>query len=414
MLELSPEQNYVLSTFTSWLLDKQRKQFITLGGYAGTGKSTLIAILRGQLESDLEIRKALNPNLDGKPTNPAKPSERRLLKVAFCSFTGKAARVLKSKLLEAKSLYPQDSVGTIHSLIYAPVVNEVTGEIIDWKRKNSLQADLIILDEASMVDKRIWADLLEYGLPILAVGDHGQLPPISGEFNLLARPQLRLEKIYRQAEANPIVEVAQLARTTGEIPAQKFGPGVVKYTRKDEDGQSTLTEILENYTPETLVLCGYNTTRIKLNQYIRSTQGFDSPLPQAGDRVICLRNNHKKKIFNGMLGRLRTIQEDDDTWYYAEVEFDDELEIYKGLIAKAQFNSTGLVSADGQRQAGGLFRGDLFDFGYALTVHKAQGSQARRVVLFAERFKQQTEEMWRRWLYTGVTRAEEELYIFGD
>ena len=57
--------------------------------------------------------------------------------------------------------------------------------------------------------------------------------------------------------------------------------------------------------------------------------------------------------------------------------------------------------------------GDLFDFGYALTVHKAQGSQARRVLLFEERFKQMNDEDWYRWLYTAVTRAEEELIIIG-
>ena len=59
-------------------------------------------------------------------------------------------------------------------------------------------------------------------------------------------------------------------------------------------------------------------------------------------------------------------------------------------------------------------KGDLFDFGYALTVHKAQGSQAKRVILFEERFKQMSNLDWRRWLYTAVTRAEEELIILGD
>jgi exodeoxyribonuclease-5 len=56
---------------------------------------------------------------------------------------------------------------------------------------------------------------------------------------------------------------------------------------------------------------------------------------------------------------------------------------------------------------------DLFDFGYALTVHKAQGSQAQKVVLFEERFSKMDDETWCRWLYTGVTRAGEELYIIG-
>jgi len=59
-------------------------------------------------------------------------------------------------------------------------------------------------------------------------------------------------------------------------------------------------------------------------------------------------------------------------------------------------------------------KGDLFDFGYALTVHKAQGSQAKKVILFEERFSKMDDTDWKRWLYTAITRAEEELLIFGS
>jgi len=55
----------------------------------------------------------------------------------------------------------------------------------------------------------------------------------------------------------------------------------------------------------------------------------------------------------------------------------------------------------------------LFDWGYALTVHKAQGSEADQVVLFEERFSFYDDEMWNRWLYTAVTRAKNELYWIG-
>jgi exodeoxyribonuclease-5 len=57
--------------------------------------------------------------------------------------------------------------------------------------------------------------------------------------------------------------------------------------------------------------------------------------------------------------------------------------------------------------------GDLFDYGYALTVHKAQGSQAKRVILFEERFSKMDSDGWKKWLYTAVTRAAEELIIIG-
>ncbi len=99
-----------------------------------------------------------------------------------------------------------------------------------------------------------------------------------------------------------------------------------------------------------------------------------------------------------------------DRSYAADIEIDGESEMYSGLIAADQFDAdTALNFTEDRARYHGI---DLFDFGYALTVHKAQGSQARRVILFEERFSKMTDDQWRRWLYTAVTRAEEELYIF--
>jgi superfamily I DNA/RNA helicase len=85
--------------------------------------------------------------------------------------------------------------------------------------------------------------------------------------------------------------------------------------------------------------------------------------------------------------------------------------MYEGDIAIKQFTSETPLNFKNDRKATLGF--DLFDFGYALTVHKAQGSQARKVILFEERFPKMTDDDWRRWLYTGITRAEEELVLFG-
>ena len=134
--------------------------------------------------------------------------------------------------------------------------------------------------------------------------------------------------------------------------------------------------------------------------------------PQSGDRVICLRNNHAQKIYNGMLGTIKSIQQEDEQWYHAEIKMDDRDELYAGDIAVEQFNSNEALNFTKQRAK--TMRGDLFDFGYALTVHKAQGSQAKRVVVFEQRFKKMSDDDWKRWLYTAVTRAEEELYVVGE
>ena len=151
---------------------------------------------------------------------------------------------------------------------------------------------------------------------------------------------------------------------------------------------------------------------MKINSFIRNSMGFELPFrPSGGDRVVCLRNNTRKNIYNGMLGTVIEINDTDDPdWYEAAIDMDGS-RTYNGLIYAKQFNSSVPINFTEDRLK--ARKGDLFDFGYALTVHKAQGSQARRVILFEERFPRMDDEAWRRWLYTAVTRAEEELYIFG-
>lgn len=190
----------------------------------------------------------------------------------------------------------------------------------------------------------------------------------------------------------------------------KYSDMVVKHDMNTHEAQEAMQELLDSVTKDTLVLCGYNSTRIKLNGHIRATLGFDSPTPLSGDRVICLRNNHKKHIFNGMLGTIQSIKRMNDDWYQAEIAMDDEENVYKDIISVKQFNALTAMNFTDKRSQ--IMNGDLFDFGYALTVHKAQGSQSKRVILFEERFKKMTDDEWKRWLYTAVTRAEEELYIF--
>ncbi len=69
-----------------------------------------------------------------------------------------------------------------------------------------------------MVSEDIFRDLTSYGIDILAVGDHGQLPPIEGKFSLMSDPILRLEKIHRQAADNPIINLSMQIRENGKIP----------------------------------------------------------------------------------------------------------------------------------------------------------------------------------------------------
>ncbi|MFC1653386.1 ATP-dependent RecD-like DNA helicase [Patescibacteria group bacterium] len=382
-MKISKDKKEALKEMYSWA-KKQPLPHLTVGGYAGVGKTTLISLFRKILHK-----------------------KNSKLKVAFCSFTGRAARVLSQNLKSESALQDKDFVGTIHSLIYSPVLNDKQ-QIVGWKLKEDLKFDLIVIDEASMVNKKIWQDLSSFDLPILAVGDHGQLPPIEGKFNLMENPKIKLEKIHRQAENNPIIKVSMYARETGVIPTKRFGDGVEKIGKDDFDSQEKVEGLLRHYSSDMIVLCGYNNTRIKLNSAVRNFLGFESPLPQKGDRVICLKNNHQKGIYNGMLGYVNSIDLGRKDWLNAEIRMDDDESLYFGEVYADQFGHEKSYNFTKNRSKA---LGDLFDFGYALTVHKAQGSQARKVVVFEERFRQMDDEMWRRWLYTAVTRAEEELFV---
>lgn len=388
--EISTEQREALRQIFGWLGTEPQQPYI-LGGYAGTGKSTLVAIIR-------LILKKKRPDW----------------RIAFTSFTGKATRVLAGKLKEQKAVFPKDRVSTLHSFLYAPIMAK-NGQIESWIRKDKFPYQLLIIDEASMITEDIWRDIQMTGLPVLAVGDHGQLPPIGSSLHLMEKPDFRLESIHRQAAGSPVLEVAQLAREQGFIPVRQFGPGVAKYDAQTSEAQVMINDFFQSYQSGTLFLTGFNSSRVKINGSIRAAQWRDPERPESGDEVVCLKNDWEIGIYNGMTGRLQNVQvarqEDDRVISYkGEVVDDDGNIIYAGLLAAEQFHQPSTLKFTKQQQRE---IGQLFDYGYALTVHKAQGSQAPRVVVIEERSQHMSDEEWRRWLYTAVTRTEEELYIFG-
>src|SRR5688572_25585393 len=122
-MQLSNDQQNALNKLLTWYKDANRKPYITLGGYAGTGKTTLISIFKKEL---LNIDKKLN--------------------IAFCSYTGRAAQNLKNKLKEHGAISSRDTISTIHGLIYNPIEN-ANAEIVGWEKKEELEYDLIIVDE---------------------------------------------------------------------------------------------------------------------------------------------------------------------------------------------------------------------------------------------------------------------------
>ncbi len=389
----SEDQQKVLDSLLDWYENK--RGYITVGGYAGTGKSTLLGFLRKELYK-----------------------RHPYLTVAFCAFTGKAAWNLRTKLKYANAIYSHlDSCSTIHKLMYIPVIDEDTGEILKWIPATEIRKDLIIVDEASMVSEEIFKDLMKYGIPIIAVGDHGQLPPIGDSFNLMNNPDLRLEKIHRQAENNPIIHVSKIIREEGRLRKcgswGDFLSGGVKRINKDSNESYIVDEMFKKYDKNMMILSGTNRERVNLNQYIRSESlGIKSQIPVIGDRVICLKNNGNASnipIYNGMCGNIEEINDLGKDHYKMQVKLDGEKCRYIGNVSTHFFNNE---YGEEPKNLHYTEIGDRFDFGYCLTVHKAQGSESDNVILFERpRWRSETEDMYTRWLYTGVTRAIENLLI---
>jgi len=405
---LSKDQEIAYKSIAKWLADggivhpKQKNpQLLSLSGYAGTGKSLLVSLIAKEFSSAIRF--------------------------AFCALSGRAASVLGKKLQDQGIRFKDDGhyCGTIHRLIYRPVENS-EGEVIFWAKKESLDYDVIVMDEASMVSEDIFKDLKSYGIDILAVGDHGQLPPIEGKFSLMSDPILKLEKIHRQAADNPIISLSMHIREKGKIPRDYINNDKVQIVKKGEYIDYLKSIYIKSQDPEktidTAVLCYTNATRSKLNIMIRNMVfGNISPIPLANDIVICLRNsvnNRKVPLYNGFRGYLLNGVQEDGDFYEGKIRFPYEgFDTNVNNLLKYQFGYNKTFSSFQELENFGMDVkhwsevGLLFDYGYSITTHKFQGSQADNIILFNERPAPVSDDNYRRWLYTSATRSSDKLTI---
>lgn len=339
-MKLSPEQRNILREVI-----KFKKPVQTIGGLAGTGKSTLVSHL-------IKI----------------------LPDFAVCSFTGKAASILRRKGVSAS---------TIHSLIYRTFEDEEGHS--HFQLLDKLPCKGLIVDEASMINGDLFHDLNSFGLPIIFVGDHGQLEPIGDDINLMKNPDFRLETIHRNAG-----EIAQFANyiRQGYNPSTfpTTGEKVVFVTKQQAEG--LLLKVDQ-------IICGFNKSRVVLNQRVRK-QLKRPDWPVAGDKVICLRNNHDEGLFNGMQGKISRIWKGTN-----RMLFDTDEGVFDIYFDPSQFNRDKYDFSYHKEDP------NPFDYANAITAHKSQGDQFP-VILGIE----QKSPMWdqRRWNYTVASRAESKLY----
>jgi exodeoxyribonuclease-5 len=406
----SPQQQRALNDVGRWLGTKDDALYY-LAGFAGTGKTTLA--------------KHLAEGTD---------------KVLFAAYTGKAASVMRKRGCPLAS--------TIHQLIYLPSsrsklrlldLEEQLWEVecetpMEDRATNSLilklkkqieeekqrlkrpaftlnpessvkEANLVVIDECSMVDEKMGMDLLSFKTPVLVLGDPAQLPPVKGGgFFTHRQPNMMLTEIHRQAWDSPILTLATKVRMGESLEDGQYGESMVMRGKPDQDLVMKADQIL----------VGKNETRRKCNSRMRFLLGYNSTpvpddggfnvLPVKGDKLVCLRNDHMEGLLNGTIWTVDEVspgacdnricltvtnEDDQQTTVEAHTHYfegrEEELPYYE--IREAQ----------------------CFDYGYALTAHKAQGSQWSDVFVFDESYVFRGSA--KQWLYTAITRASERVIV---
>ena len=267
MTSFTPHQDSALNAVADWLKAKPGKNgtppVFRLFGYAGTGKTTLARHIADGVNGE----------------------------VKFAAFTGKAALVMRNKGC--------DGASTIHSLIYrARESGEEQPSFELWDDAPASKAKLIVIDECSMVDAELGRDLMSFECPLLVLGDPAQLPPIQGAgFFTNAEPDAMLTEVHRQAQDDPIVRMSMDVREGRELDIGRYGESEV-VSRSELDPARVMDA--------DQVLVGRNNTRRSYNMRVRQKQNIEDPLPVAGDKLVCLRNNRKKALFNGGLWRVKS------------------------------------------------------------------------------------------------------------
>lgn len=364
-MDFSPQQDNALKAVAEWQKAAARRrgaQVFRLFGFAGTGKTTLA--------------RHIAEGIDGN--------------VIFAAFTGKAASVMRSKGCGDAS--------TIHSLIYRSRETKAEEPTFVLNRKSDVaHAKLVIIDECSMVDEELGNDLMSFGVPVLVLGDPAQLPPVKGGgYFTEHEPDAMLTEVHRQARDNPIVRMSMTIREGGSLERGVFGDS--KVIGRDEIDATQIMAADQ-------VLVGRNETRRKFNKRIRELMGYHDIFPAKEEKLVCLRNNRQKGLLNGETFTVKLVGDRNGGLVKMRVANESGEGVTTRVTVLSEFFEGRGEDVPWQMRR----HTDEFDYGYALTVHKAQGSQWDNIVLFDESWA--FREHRQRWLYTAVTRAAKTLTV---
>ena len=390
-MELTPKQQEGLKI----ALERHRanEKYTVISGYAGTGKSTLVKFIIDALDVDKD-------------------------KVAYATYTGKAAEVLRKK--------GNPNAMTLHKLLYDSIPRQGGGFIRIPKKM--LEYKIIVVDEVSMVPKSMVDMLLNHKVYVIFLGDPFQLPQIDKKetHTLLDKPHIFLDQVMRQAAESEIIQLTMKIRNGEDIPFMHGKEVIVAPKAELVTGHLTWADI---------IICATNKTRHNMNRQKRELLGYSGVL-QTGERIIVKRNYWEdcdedgNALVNGTVGTVANpyesfvripsyVKNDRRDLPLIGCIFTpdggksfDTFEIDKDYLLKEEPCVDWRVSY----QLGKLKPkiGDILPkqatYGYALTCHAAQGSEFDKVLVIEESFPFDKIEH-QRWLYTAATRAAEKLVL---
>ena len=440
-------QKKIIDAIAQWISDPQWDRIFILNGYAGTGKTTIVAAVVKTLK-DMKIKPIL------------------------LAPTGRAAKVM--------GLYSGEKSYTIHKKIYRQknLADPDPGFSLDYNKE---QDACFIVDEASMLsdipgDNTIFGtgslldDLVRFvrsgkRCRLMIVGDNAQLPPVGHDFSPALDPvlmerygeveYLSLDDVVRQNADSGILFNATMVRCM--LEAGIYEPPLFEMSYPDFraiDGGEFIDALEECYSKygrdETIVITRSNRRANRYNEGIRRNILYAEEELESGDMLMVVKNNYyynpkeedgMEFLANGDIARLTRLRHVEDLYGFrfadARLEFPD----YDGVDIEAKIildtltsDSPSLTKDESSRlfyavaedyadirskakryrnvRENPHFNALQVKFAYAVTCHKAQGGQWCAV--FVDRMLFGDETMSRdlmRWLYTALTRATERLYI---
>ena len=391
-MELTPKQQEGLKIALE--RHKANEKYTVIAGFAGTGKSTLVKFIIDALDVDQN-------------------------KVAYATYTGKAAEVLRKK--------GNPNAMTLHKLLYDSIPRQGGGFIRIPKKM--LEYKIIVVDEVSMVPKSMIDMLLKHKVYVIFLGDPFQLPQIDKKEThaLLDKPHIFLDQVMRQAAESEIIQLTMKIRNGEQIDFMNGKEVIIAPKASLVTGHLTWAD---------QIICATNASRISLNNQMREILGY-SGLPQDGERMICLRNywedfseDGSSSLVNGMTGIIKNpfesfrmapmyVKMKNHKMDVIQGEFiSDDGKTFNSVEMDKSMITTGEFSLDWRETyALGQLKNKIgnivpreFTFGYAITCHKSQGSEWDKVLVIEERFPFDKKEH-ARWLYTACTRAAEKLVL---